>query len=192
MTFVDVVPAGKLKTHVWLYDSFLVLGGSLLLALSAQIAIPLPFSPVPITGQTFAVLVVGMLFGRWRGAAAVLAYLIEGCAGLPVFAEGKAGLAVLLGPTGGYLVSFVPAAFLVGYLAEKGWDRKIPTTFLAMILGNVIIFGLGAGWLGKFVGTDKALSLGVYPFLIGDAVKIGLATFALPGAWKLLEEKESK
>jgi len=190
MTFVDALPAGKLKAHTWLYDSFLVLGGSLVLALSAQVAIPLPFSPVPITGQTFAVLVIGMLLGRWRGAGVVVAYLIEGCTGLPVFAEGKMGLAVLLGPTGGYLVSFVPAAFLVGYLAEKGWDRKIPTTFLAMILGNVIIFGLGAAWLSKFVGADRALSLGVYPFLIGDAIKIGLATFALPGAWKLLNGKK--
>lgn len=189
MTFVDAVPAGRLKVHTWLYDSSLVLGGSLLLALSAQIAIPLPFSPVPITGQTFAVLVIGMLFGRWRGAAAVLAYLAEGCAGLPVFAEGKAGLAVLLGPTGGYLVSFVPAAFLAGYLAERGWDRKISTTFLAMILGNIIIFGLGAAWLAKFVGANNALSLGVYPFLAGDVVKIGLATVALPGAWKLLNER---
>ncbi len=190
MTFVDAVTIGKIRTHSWLYDSFLVLGGSLLLALSAQIAIPLPFSPVPITGQTFSVLVVGMLLGRWRGAGAVLAYLLEGCIGLPVFAEGKMGLAVLLGPTGGYLASFVPAAFLVGYLAEKGWDRKVLTSFLAMILGNVIIFGLGAAWLAKFVGTDKTLSLGVYPFLIGDAIKIGLATIALPGAWKLLNGKK--
>lgn len=192
MIFVDALPAGRLKAHTWLYDSSLVLGGSLFLALSAQIAIPLPFSPVPITGQTFAVLVIGMLFGRWRGATAVLAYLAEGCAGLPVFAEGKAGLAVLLGPTGGYLASFVPAAFLAGYLAERGWDRKISTTFLAMILGNIIIFGLGAAWLSKFVGANNALSMGVYPFLAGDVVKIGLATVALPGAWKLLGKRESK
>lgn len=189
MTFVDAVPVRKLKAHTRLYDSFLVLGGSLLLALSAQISIPLPFSPVPITGQTFAVLVIGMLFGRWRGAAAVAAYLAEGCVGLPVFAEGKAGLAVLLGPTGGYLAGFVPAAFLAGFLAERGWDRKISTTFLAMILGNVVIFGLGAAWLAKFVGAENALRLGVYPFLAGDVVKIGLATVALPGAWKLLGKK---
>ncbi len=189
MTFVDAVPAGRLKAHSRLYDSSLVLGGSLLLALSAQIAIPLPFSPVPITGQTFAVLVIGMLFGRWRGTAAVLAYLVEGCGGLPVFAEGKAGLAVLLGPTGGYLASFVPAAFLAGYLAERGWDLKISTTFLGMLLGNVIIFGLGAAWLAKFVGADNAFRLGVYPFLAGDVVKIGLATVALPGAWKLLNKR---
>ena len=190
MTFVDAIPVGRLKTHTWLYDSFLVLGGSFLIALSAQVAIPLPFSPVPITGQTFAVLVVGMLLGRRRGTAAVFAYLAEGFLGLPVFAGGAAGIAKIAGPTGGYLASFVPAAFLVGYLAEKGWDRKISTTFLAMLLGNVIIFGFGALWLARFVGLDKAVSLGVVPFLIGDVVKIGLATFALPGAWKLLSEKK--
>ncbi len=191
MIFVDAIRARKLKSHAWLYDSFLVLGGSFFIAFSAQIAIPLPFSPVPITGQTFAVLVVGMLLGRWRGTAAVLAYLVEGLLGLPVFAGGVAGIAKILGPTGGYLVSFLPAAYLVGYLAEKGWDRRIVTTFLAMILGNVIIFGFGALWLARFVGFDKALSLGVLPFLAGDVVKIGLATFILPGAWKLLGRKNS-
>ena len=190
MTFVDAIPAGKLKTHAWLYDSFLVLGGSFLVALSAQIAIPLPFSPVPITGQTFAVLVLGMLLGRWRGTAAVLAYLAEGVLGLPVFAGGVAGIAKILGPTGGYLVSFLPAAYLAGYLAEKGWDRRISTTFIAMILGNIVIFGFGAFWLARFVGFDKALSLGVLPFLAGDVVKIGLATFALPGVWKLLNGRK--
>lgn len=190
MTFVDAIPIGKLKTQAWVYDSFLVLGGSFFIALSAQIAIPLPFSPVPITGQTFAVLVAGMLLGRWRGTAAVLAYLAEGFLGLPVFAGGAAGIAKIAGATGGYLVSFVPAAFLVGYLAEKGWGRKIFTTFLAMILGNVIIFGFGALWLARFVGPDQALSMGILPFLAGDVVKIGLATFALPGAWKLLSEKK--
>ncbi len=190
MVFVDAIPAGKWKAQARLYDSLLVLGGSFLIALSAQIAIPLPVSPVPITGQTFAVLVVGMLLGRWRGTAAVLAYLGEGILGLPVFAGGALGIAKIVGPTGGYLVSFVPAAYLVGYLAEKGWDRKISTTLLAMILGNVIIFGFGALWLARFVGFDKALSLGVLPFLAGDVVKIGLATLVLPGVWKLLREKK--
>lgn len=190
MTFVDAIPAGRLKTHAWLYDSFLVLGGSFLIALSAQIAIPLPFSPVPITGQTFAVLVVGMLLGRWRGTAAIFAYLVEGSLGLPVFAGGAAGIVKILGPTGGYLVSFLPAAYLAGYLAEKGWDRKVSTTFWAMILGNVVIFGFGALWLARFVGIDKAFSLGVLPFLAGDVVKIGLATIVLPGVWKLLSEKK--
>jgi len=190
MVFVDAIPARKLKAQAWFYDSFLVLGGSFLIALSAQVAIPLPVSPVPITGQTFAVLVVGMLLGRWRATAAVLAYLGEGILGLPVFSGGAFGVVKILGPTGGYLISFLPAAYLVGYLAEKGWDRRIFTTFLAMILGNVIIFGFGALWLVRFVGFDKALSLGVLPFLAGDVVKIGLATLVLPGAWKLLGRKE--
>lgn len=190
MVFADTLPVEKLKAHAWLYDSFLVLGGSFLMALSAQIAIPLPFSPVPITGQTFAILVVGILLGKRRGTAAVLAYLMEGAIGLPVFAGGAAGIAKILGPTGGYLVSFLPAAYLVGYLAEKGWDRKVSTTFLVMILGNIVIFGFGALWLAKFVGLNQAFSLGILPFLAGDVVKIGLAAFVLPGAWKLLGEKK--
>jgi biotin transport system substrate-specific component len=167
-------------------DSALVLAGSALIALSARVAIPLPFSPVPVTGQTFAVLLVGAALGRWRGAAAVLAYLAEGAAGLPVFAGAHAGPAVLLGPTGGYLFGFVPGAWLCGLLAERGWDRRVGSTILSMILGNVAIFAVALPWLARYVGSSNVWALGFWPFIPGDVVKIGLAAAALPLAWKWL------
>ena len=186
MVYADLLRP-SMRRSALLYDAALVLGGSLFIALSAQVAIQLPFSPVPITGQTLAVLLVGALLGSRRGALAVLAYIAEGLAGLPVFAGGAAGLARLFGPTGGYLVGFVAAAFLVGWLAERGWDRRFGTTIAAMTLGNVVIYSVGAVWLAVFVGgLSRAWSLGVLPFLPGDALKIVLAAVLLPGGWKLL------
>ncbi len=186
MVYADLLRPTVRRTAL-LYDAALVLGGSLLIALSAQVAIPLPFSPVPVTGQTLAVLLVGALLGSRRGALAVVAYIAQGLAGLPVFAGGAAGLARLFGPTGGYLVGFVAAAFLVGLLAERGWDRRFGTTVAAMTLGNVVIYAVGATWLAVFVGgLPQAWSMGVLPFLPGDAVKIVLAAVVLPGGWKLL------
>ena len=186
MVYADLLRP-TMRRSALLYDAALVLGASLVIALSAQVAIQLPFSPVPITGQTMAVLLVGALLGSRRGALAVLAYIAEGLAGLPVFAGGAAGLARLFGPTGGYLVGFVAAAFLVGRLAERGWDRRFGTTLAAMTLGNLVIYGVGAVWLAVFVGgLSRAWSLGVLPFLPGDAIKIVLAAVLLPGGWKLL------
>ncbi len=186
MVYADLLRP-TMRRSALLYDAALVLGASLVIALSAQVAIQLPFSPVPITGQTMAVLLVGALLGSRRGALAVLAYIAEGLAGLPVFAGGAAGLARLFGPTGGYLVGFVAAAFLVGWLAERGWDRRFGTTLAAMTLGNLVIYGVGAVWLAVFVGgLSRAWSLGVLPFLPGDAIKIVLAAVLLPGGWKLL------
>jgi biotin transport system substrate-specific component len=164
----------------------LIVAGSVLTALAARISIPLPFSPVPITGQTFAVLLVGAALGSRRGAASMALYVAEGAAGLPVFAGGTAGPGVLLGPTGGYLVGFIAAAFVTGWLAERGWDRRPLTTALAMVLGNVVIYLLGVSWLSLFVGVTKAPLLGMVPFFPGDLLKIVLATLALPGAWWIL------
>lgn len=169
-----------------LASAALVVVGSVLTALAAQVSIPLPFTPVPITGQTFAVLLVGAALGSRRGAASMALYLAEGLAGLPVFAGGKAGLAVLLGPTGGYLIGFIAAAFVTGWFAERGWDRRPLTTALAMVLGNVVIYLFGVSWLSVFVGVAKAPLLGMIPFLPGDLLKIVLATIALPGAWWIL------
>lgn len=186
MVYADLLRPTMRRT-AYLYDAALVLGGSLFIALSAQIAIPLPFSPVPVTGQTLAVLLAGALLGSRRGALAVVAYIAEGLAGLPVFAGGAAGVTRLLGPTGGYLVGFVAAAFLVGLLAERGWDRRFGTTVAAMTLGNVVIYAIGAAWLAVFVGgLAQAWTLGVAPFLLGDVLKIILAAILLPGGWKLL------
>jgi biotin transport system substrate-specific component len=177
------------RAGAFAYDFILVLAGSALIAASAQVWFALPFSPVPITGQTFGVLFVASLLGRARGAAAVLLYLAEGAAGLPVFSEMKAGVPVLLGPTGGYLAGFVPAAWICGALAERGLDRRVGGTILSMLLGNVAIFALGLPWLARYVGADHALALGFWPFLPGDVVKIGLAAALLPIGWRLLSER---
>jgi biotin transport system substrate-specific component len=156
----------------WASDVLLIAGFSLVIGLCAQIAIPLPFTPVPVTLQTLAVLVAAGLLGSARAAAAVLAYIGEGFAGLPVFSGGRAGVAHLLGPTGGYLVGFVIAAFLVGLLVERGAARSWLATLSALVAGTVLVYVPGVLWLGAFTGMGKAFSLGVTPFLIGDALKI--------------------
>ena len=168
------------------YEILLVLAGSGLIALSAWIAVPLPFSPVPVTAQTFAVLLVGSALGARRGAASALAYLAEGCCGLPVFAGGAAGPHVMAGPTGGYLAGFVLGASLCGALAGRGWDRRPVTTIASMALGNVLILAPGLLWLARFVGPSRVFALGLFPFLPGDLVKIALAAALLPLGWKLL------
>ncbi len=186
MTYADVMRP-SLRRHALVYDLALILAGSLLIALSAQLAVKLPFSPVPITGQTLAVLLIGALLGRRRGALAVVVYIGQGVLGLPVFAGGAAGWARLAGPTGGYLVGFVLAAYVVGLLAERGWDRRPATTVAAMALGNAVIYACGLVWLSGFVGgMDKALTLGMTPFLVGDLLKIALAAVLLPAGWKVL------
>lgn len=164
----------------------LILGGSLLIALSAQIQFILPFSPVPITSQTFTVLLLGALYGSKRGPATVMTYLALGVMGLPVFAGGAFGVARLVGPTAGYLVGFLVAAFVVGLLSERGWDRKPWTTGASMIIGNGIIYMTGVLWLSRFVGWQAVLSTGFLPFLVGDALKITLATILLPTGWRLI------
>jgi biotin transport system substrate-specific component len=172
------------------YDATLVVGGSLLIALSAYLKIQLPFSPVPITGQTLAVLLVGASLGWKKGGMSVLTYLAEGLLGLPVFAGGASGPAYLLGPTGGYLLGFVLAALAVGWLAERGWDRQVGLTLLAMSIGSALIYLPGLAWLSVYVGVDQALPLGLYPFLIGDAIKLLLAGVLLPGGWLMLQNAD--
>jgi biotin transporter BioY len=175
------------KTRAGFYDVVLIIVGSFLIGLSAKVKFLLPFSPVPITGQTFAVLVIGALLGSRRGSLAVVAYILEGASGMPVFAFGG-GFAILLGPTGGFLIGFIPAAYVTGRLAEKGWDRRIGTTVLAMILGNAIIYTFGMLWLVGLMGiSTKVLTVGVYPFIVGDLLKIALAVALLPSGWKLLK-----
>ncbi len=186
-TYSDVFrPQTRPTAYVLAYELLLLIGATLVIALSAQVSIRLWFTPVPITGQTFAVLMVGALLGSKRGAAALIAYLAEGLAGMPVFANGTFGWAVISGPTGGYLVGFVAAAFLTGLLAERGWDRRIWTTALAMLIGNLVIYACGLTWLAKFVGVSNVLAAGLTPFLTGDALKIALAAGLLSGGWKLL------
>jgi len=179
------------KRHALLYDVVLILAGSAVIALASQLAVYLPISPVPVTGQTLAVLLVGAMLGRRRGSLSVLTYLAQGAMGLPVFAAGGAGFAYLAGPTGGYLLGFVAGAYIVGLLAEKGWDRYVVSTILAMVLGTIAIYLAGLAWLSVYVGTDMVLQLGLYPFAAGAVLKIAVASLVLPSGWKLLGMKRS-
>lgn len=168
-------------------NAALALAGSIALCVSAKIQVP--FYPVPMTTQPFVVLMVGMAFGWRLGAATVLLYLAQGALGLPVFAgtpEKGIGLAYMAGPTGGYLLGFVFAAALAGWLAERGFDRNVMLTAVAMLLGNAVIYIPGLLWLGAVVGWDKpVLEWGLTPFLFGDATKLALAALLMPMLWKL-------
>ena len=170
----------------WARNIILAIVGSLALTISAKIAIP--FYPVPLTMQTLVVLLIGITMGPRLGAATIALYLAEGAMGLPVFSgtpERGVGLFYMAGPTGGYLAGFLVAAVATGWLAEKGWDRRWSTTIMTMIIGNIIIYALGLAWLGSLFGwSSKVLASGIVPFLLGDALKIGIAALLLPAIWK--------
>jgi biotin transport system substrate-specific component len=168
-----------------LIKAALVVFGSLLLAVSAQFKIPL--YPVPVTGQTLVVLLIGMTYGPRFGGITMVAYLFEGAIGLPVFAGGAAGMAVLFGPTGGYLLGFLLAAVAMGYLAERGMGRSVVSTVIAMVIGNMVIYLCGASWLASFIGFGKAMAAGVLPFLYGDALKLAVAAGLIPLAWRAVK-----
>ncbi|MCJ7511520.1 MAG: biotin transporter BioY [Anaerolineales bacterium] len=170
----------------WIRESVLLGAGVFLLAIAAQLQIRLPFSLVPVTGQTFAVLLLAALLGSRRGPAVVAIYLFLGGLGAPVFAGGTAGVARLVGPTAGYLVGFIAAAYGVGWLSERGWDRHPGSAAASMALGNVCIYAFGALWLAQFVGGEAVLRTGVAPFIVGDLLKIAFATLLLPAAWRLV------
>ena len=163
-----------------LTDIGLVIGFSLLTALMAKIAIPLPFTPVPITGQTFAVLLTGAILGSRLGAATMLAYILEGSVGLPVFARATP-------ESYGYLAGFVAAAFVVGWLAERGWSRDFLHSVVAMVAGEAAIYAFGLAWLAHYpeIGLGKVLALGFFPFLIGDAIKLLAAAAIVPAGWRI-------
>ncbi len=170
----------------WLRDVFLIILGSLFVAALAQVEILLPFTPVPITGQTFGVLLVGAALGSKRGAASLGLYLAEGAIGLPFFAGGAHGLSVLTGATAGYLLGFVGAAYVIGQLAERGLERSVRTSFIPFLVGTLIIYICGVSWLAIVVGSfSKAVTLGLVPFVIGDIIKLFAAALALPAAWNL-------
>ena len=162
----------------------LIAFGSLFLAVMAQIKVPM--WPVPITLQTFAILLLGLTYGFRLGTATILAHVAQGALGLPVFAGGTGGIAVLMGPTGGYIAGFVLAVVLTGWLADRGWSRRILPAIAALVIGNLAIYALGAGYLNAaFLGDwQKTLAVGVLPFLLGDALKIGLAVSVLQLGWR--------
>jgi biotin transport system substrate-specific component len=178
-------------------DIALVAAGALLIALSAAVSIRLPDNPVPITGQTFGVLLAAGALGGRRGIAATALYVLFGVIGLPAFAEGKGGVGAIaavddgrlvLGATGGYLIGFVLASALVGRLAERRWDRRLPGALGAMLVGNAVIYLVGLPWLAAATGfsADESIAKGLLPFVLGDALKILLAGAALPAAWWLV------
>ena len=170
----------------WVRDLLLITVGALFVAILAQVKIPLPFTPVPLTGQTFAVLLVAAVMGSKRGAASMAVYIALGAFGLPVFAGGAAGMAYLSGATLGYLIGFVAAAYVVGLLAERGLERNIRTSILPFLVGTIIIYACGVSWLTILLGSfSKAVTAGLVPFVVGDIIKLVAAALALPAAWKL-------
>jgi len=172
----------------WLAVSTQVATGTLAIALSAQVHFHLPGNPVPVTLQTLAVLLVGAVLGSQRGAFATVAYIAAGACGLPLFSAGGMGLAKLAGPTGGYLLGFIAAAWVSGRIAESGADRRIGTALLGMLAGNTVIYLFGLPWLMLYVGIERALPLGLYPFIIGDVVKVAFAGMLIPGAWAAVKQ----
>jgi biotin transport system substrate-specific component len=185
LTLADVAlpRAGTLR------DVALVLGASLLTALAARLAVPVPWTPVPLTGQTFAVLLTGAVLGARRALAAQILYLLEGAAGLPVFAGGTAGPLVFAGPSAGYLLAFPFAAMVTGTLAERGWDRHFGSMLAAMLAGSAVILVTGLAVLSRFVPAERALAAGLLPFVPGDILKAAAAALALPAAWRLVHRR---
>jgi len=177
----DVVP------HTWARQLVLIAGGAAFVGLAAQIAIPLPFTPVPLTLQTFAVLLTGAALGSLRGVLAMALYAVAGVVGIPWFAQGSSGYAA---PSFGYILGFIAAAFIVGRIAEGGATRTPLRTAGLMVVGNLVIYAIGVTWLKLALGVDvaTAIALGATPFLIGDAIKIAAAAGLLPLAWKGLRK----
>ena len=184
--------AATLRLAVWprtgvLADLLLVAAGAAFVAGSAQVTIER--WPVPITGQTFGVLLVGASLGSARGLASVGLYVLVGLLGAPIYQDQHHGIDYFLGPTGGYLIGFVVAATLVGYLAEQRWDRRLSSAVAAMLTGNVVVYAIGLPWLAAELdaGFTETLEAGLYPFVVGDLLKLYLAGALLPTAWALVE-----
>lgn len=187
IVLADVLPGGRLR------DAALVIGSAAFVGLAAQLSFHLPFTPVPVTGQTFAVLLVGASLGWQRALSSLLLYLVVGAAGVPWFADGASGVAA---PSFGYVVGFVVAASVVGRLAGAGPGRtRTPVgTCGLMLLGNALIYLVGVPWLASSlqVSLSEAVGLGLTPFLLGDALKVALATGVLPAAWRLVDSSEPR
>jgi biotin transport system substrate-specific component len=166
----------------------LVVGGVFFLSLMAQIALPIPGSPVPVTGQTLGALLIGTAYGASLGFTTFATYLIVGFLGAPIFASGSHGIARMTGATGGYLVGMLLATALTGYLAQRKWDQKIRTVIPTMILGDLLVFGCGMYWLHHVAAQSWSWTFakGFTPFLLGEVIKIAIASTALPACWKLV------
>jgi biotin transport system substrate-specific component len=175
-------PASTLN---WTRAVLLAVLGSAVVAVAAHVSVPM--LPVPMTLQTLAVLAIGAAFGSRLGAATLALYAAEGAAGLPVFSPTADGYPGLTGPTGGYIIGFILAAGLVGWFAERGWDRSLPKMLLASVLGGAILYVPGLAWLSTYVGgMAKAVEFGLTPFIMGDLVKAAIAAIGFPAVWHLL------
>ena len=183
ISLVDALFPAQETSRKWIRDAILVLGFALFTALLARVSIPLGFTPVPITGQTLAVLLTGAALGSRRGASSMTLYLVAGAL-LPVYAGGGSGLFWNLA-SGGYIIGFIPAAYVVGFLCERGWDRRV-WIILAMLAGNIVLYIPGLIQLSFFVPEGKVLELGLYPFIPGDLIKLYIASLTVPAAWALL------
>ncbi|MFP7833336.1 biotin transporter BioY [Marisediminicola sp. LYQ134] len=182
--------ADRLVTRSRAGDLALIATGAAVTAVAAQIAVPL--WPVPITGQTLAVLLVGSTLGAVRGALSMVLYAVLGIVGLPIFSDGSAGLSIVAGPTGGYIIGFVFAAALVGWVAERAGDRRVLGAALSFLGGTVVTFAFGLPWLAASLGLtlEQTLQSGLYPFIIGGLVKSALAAAAIPAVWALLSRRD--
>ena len=190
ITLADLLPLQRITPAV--RDVALVVGGAALTALAAQVAFTVPWTPVPYTLQTGAVLLVGTALGSARGALSMLLYVLVGAAGLPVFAQASGGSEHLVGPTGGYLIGFIVAAAIVGYLAQKGWDRQFGTAAGLMLIGTLIVYAIGVPVLAIVTGYPfaDALQVGALVFLPWDLAKVLLAAGLLPYAWRVAGERD--
>ena len=194
-TIVDrVVPRSQSRAAEFVRNALLVIAGTALVALLAQVSIP--WYPVPFTGQTLAVLLVGGVLGAWRGALSLALYFAIGALGAPVFTEQSGGWDIITGATGGYIIGFILAAAVVGWLAERGADRRVVPMILTLILGNVLIYAIGMPWLAAWTppgadaafGWNQAFTYGFEPFVFGDAIKLAIAAALLPAGWALLQK----
>ena len=190
--FLIPVRVGE-RTSPRIRDIALVVAGALLIYLTAKVSVPIPGNPVPFTLQNFGVLVVGGALGFRRGGSAAFLYVALGLIGLPFFAEGKGGLSVILGTTGGYIIGFIVAGALVGRLAELGWDRKIGGALGATALGTLVIYAIGVPWLAVTTGQSLAWAIekGLMPFLVADIVKLVAAAAVFPAAWWVVGRRPS-
>jgi biotin transport system substrate-specific component len=168
-------------------QALLAVVGSMIVAVAAHISVPM--LPVPMTLQTMAVLAIGATFGARLGAATLALYAVEGAAGMPVFSPIADGYPGLMGPTGGYIIGFILAAGLVGYLVERGWGRNVGKLFLACIAGAAVLYVPGLLWLGSFVGAEKVFEYGLNPFIMGDTVKAAVVALGVPAVWSLVEKR---
>jgi biotin transport system substrate-specific component len=185
----------RVVTRTWVSDIALVVAGTALVAVLAQVAIPL--WPVPVTGQTLAVLLVGASLGAARGAASLTLYALLGAVGLPIYSEASSGWSVLLGPTGGYIIGFIASAAIVGWAAERSWDRGWYKPIITFIGGSLVVFAFGLPWLAVSLGQlglpndlQSVLVAGFYPFIIGGLIKAAIAAALLPALWAAAERSQ--